>query len=412
MKCRICHSDKLEMFLDLGEQPLADNFLTREQLSEPEAVYPLQVFFCHDCTLVQLGHVVPSEVLYNDDYPYETGVNKGGVKHFRKFAEEVVSKCDLQKGASVIDIGSNDGTLLKQFQSLGCEVKGIEPVYDLAVKAVRSGIPTSVEFLGQTDMEDSAEIVTATNVVAHIDDLHEFVSCMKALLADDGVFVMEVPYLPDMLNSVDFGQIYHEHLSYFSTAPLQKLFEMHDMVIINAEWQDVHGGSMRYYVGKKPQKSWLIKMEEPITMPRLNLFAQNVWDFRNEFVKLLYEITIQDKMDAKMIVGVSAPAKGNTLLNFLGRDAKYAIRYITERSKKKIGKFTPGLHIEIFPDSRLIEDQPDYAIIFAHNWSKQIKEALKNYEGEWIVANAEGLKNPDNREFWSRRVSDSKRVTA
>ncbi len=211
MKCRICHSEELELFLDLGEQPLADGFLTKEQLSQPEAVYPLQVYFCHDCTLVQLGYVVPPEILYNDDYPYETGVNEGGVKHFRKLAEEVVSKFDLKYGDLVIDIGSNDGTLLEGFQSLGCHVLGIEPVKKIANKAK---VLTNVSFFDKNFIKafnsakgKKAKVITATNVVAHIDDLHEFISCVNYLLVGDGVFVMEVPYLPDMLNSVDFGQI-------------------------------------------------------------------------------------------------------------------------------------------------------------------------------------------------------------
>jgi hypothetical protein len=338
---------------------------------------------------------VSPEVLYNDDYPYETGVNKDGVKHFRKLAEEIVSKCDLKIGDMVIDIGSNDGTLLESFMDLGMNVLGIEPIEEIAKKAI---VPTVVGFFKKNADEPlisifcerfgKAKIITATNVMAHIDDLHDFVEAVKILLADDGIFVMEAPYLSDMLNSVDFGQIYHEHLSYFGVEPLKRLFEMHDMKIINAEWQDVHGGSMRYYVGKNPQKSWLLKMGDDVTLERLKLFADNVWEFIEDFGDTLSGI----KQEGKSIVGVSAPAKGNTVLNSIYA-GKTDLDYITERSKKKIGKFTPGTHIEIVRDSKLIDDQPDFAVLFAHNWSRQIRNNLKDYKGEWITANEEGLKN-------------------
>ncbi len=375
----------------MGKQPLADAFLTKEQLSQPEAVYPLEVYFCTDCTLVQLGHVVPPEILYNDDYPYETRMNADGVKHFRKLAQEVVSKCDLQDTDRVVDIGSNDGTLLNEFKQYGMFVLGIEPVKDIWVK---TGIPTINTFFGSEwcmgmfeQAEIKAKVVTATNVVAHIDDLHEFVENVKTILIDDGIFVMEAPFLADMINNVAFDQIYHEHLCYFSTAPLQKLFKMHDMVIINAEWQDIHGGSMRYYVGKMPQKSYLIKMEEPFTITDMNMFAKDVINFTNNLYAKLAHLS----MDGKSIVGVSAPAKGNTLLNY--SNIGEFIDYITEKSLKKIGRYTPGTHIEIVPDEKIIEDQPDYAVLFAYNWEKQIKKSLKDYKGEWIIPNAEGLKN-------------------
>jgi len=387
MKCRICHSENLDKFLDLGEQPLADLFLTKEQLLQPEAVYPLEVYFCPDCTLVQLGHVVSPEVLYNDDYPYETGVNTEGVKHFKKLAQEVVSKFDLKCNDLVVDIGSNDGTLLEGFQNFGCQVLGIEPVESIWVKA---GIPTLNRFFDENIAKElpKAKIITATNVVAHIDDLHKFVENIKTLLADDGIFVMEVPFLEDMINRVAFDQIYHEHLSYFGAEPLQRLFEMHDMKIINAEWQPIHGGTMRYYVGKELQPSYLMRIGEKITLDRLKIFADDVWEFIENFGDLMCEL----KEQSKSIVGVSAPAKGNTLLNSCYTGIT-DIEYITEKSPKKIGRYTPGTHIEIVPDSRLIEDQPDYAILFAHNWEKQIKNSLKDFKGEWIIPNVEGLKS-------------------
>ena len=197
-KCRVCDNENLTRFLDLGHHPPSDAFLTKDQLSEPETYYPLDAYYCSACGLVQLGYVVPKEILFNETYPYTTGTNKAGVEHFRQFAKDVVERFKLGKDDLVVDIGSNDGTLLEGFKKYGCKVIGVEPVWDIADTAIQRGIFTYNDFwkenlahLIQGPRQRKAKIITAVNLFAHIDDLHEFMKGIDILLADDGVFIIE-----------------------------------------------------------------------------------------------------------------------------------------------------------------------------------------------------------------------------
>jgi len=382
MKCRICGSNTTE-YLNLGEQPPSDAFLTAEQLGQEEAVYPLIVEYCPNCSLSQLNYVVPPEILYNDEYPYETRMNTEGIRHFRGMARSLT---DRFKPDYVVDIGSNDGTLLEGFE---CNVFGIEPVMEIALKA---SVPTINDFLSAYSVDQAlicggkADIITACNVFAHVDNLHGFMRLVDRMLKEDGVFVIEAPYLPDMIDDLAFDTIYHEHLSYLSIKPLVNLFLQYDMEIFDVEHFDVHCGTMRYYVARKGVYEFSSAVDryfeneiEYHDIGKLKYFAYCVLDFSFIFTNELDSL----KKEGKTIVGVSSPAKGNTLLNYCKIDTTI-LDYITEKSDRKIGKFTPGTRIPIVSDSRLIEDQPDYALILAHNWTSQIKNSLKDYKGEWI----------------------------
>lgn len=248
MNCRICKSGNLTKFLSLGHMPPSDAFLTEEDLNKPEVTYPLDLWACEECSLVQLGYVVPKEVLYNGNYPYTTGSNKDGVKHFRQMAKDVVEQ--YGKGF-VVDIGGNDGTLLKGFQELGCGVLNVEPSPDIAVKAC---VPTIASFwdkrLAKDLKEDfgKADIICATNVFAHIDDLHDFMRGIDILLADDGVFVVEAPSWSMLIENLAYDTIYHEHLSYFDPVSMQKLVAQYNMNSVNISHARIHGGSCRYVI--------------------------------------------------------------------------------------------------------------------------------------------------------------------
>ncbi|MFX0194529.1 MAG: class I SAM-dependent methyltransferase [Candidatus Hodarchaeota archaeon] len=414
MKCRICHNEDLIEYLDLGNQPLADAFVDREQF-DSEADFPLSVVYCPNCSLSQLSYVVPPEILYNESYPYETGMNIEGIKHFRQMAQYLEYRF---KPKYVVDIGSNDGTLLKGFT---CKTCGIEPVKEIAEKA---GVYTINDFFGSNSVDEAlvhggkADLITACNVFAHVDNLHGFMWHIDRLLADDGVFMIEAPYLPDMIDNLAFDTIYHEHLSYFSIKPLMHLFRQYNMEIFHCEKFPIHCGTMRHYVARRGTHMmtsaidiWFEHELKYHDIEKLNDFALEVQCFRDIFRGSLLRIktpittrriTIYNYF---RVVGVSAPAKANTLLNYcgIGNDI---IDYITEKSPRKIGKFTPGTHIPIVPDSKLIEDQPDYAIIFAHNWADQIKEALKDYKGEWVIPNEKGLKDLCRRAYGVGRQCD------
>ena len=390
MNCRICHNENLKLFLSLGYHPPSDAFLSN--LTEPETHYPLTVYECARCGLFQLGHVVPKEILYNDKYPYETGMNVEGVKHFRELAESVVKQFHLGHNDLVVDIGSNDGTLLSGFKESGCKVLGIEPVKQLAEKSKEKGIDTYSWFFSSLMPEPlfigKAKIITATNVFAHVDDLHDFMKGIDKLLADNGIFIIEAPYIGDLLENFEFDTIYHEHLSYFSPKALHNLFKQFGMVIFKIDKFPIHGGTYRYYVCKKPY-SEMFKTNLGNGLgyhPDKSIcsaFVEKIEKNREELIWLLRSI----KMKGKRIVGVSAPAKGNTLLNYC-KIGPETLDYITEKSALKIGRFTPGMHIPIMPDERLLLDMPDYSLILAWNWSGQIMNNLKAYTekgGKWIV---------------------------
>ena len=411
MKCRICNTETVE-YLSLGDHPPSDNFLTKEQLGQAgEKVYPLALMYCPGCSLSQLSHVVPADELYNNEYPYETGVNSGGVKHFEAMARSIDAEFMPNY---VVDVGSNDGTLLNGFY---CNVCGIEPVGKIAEKA---RVHTINKFFSLDAAEDAleyggeADIVTATNVFAHIDDLHEFMGALNCLLAHDGVFIIEAPYFVDLVKDLVFDTIYHEHLSYLSIKPLIHLFRQYDMEIFDVRHFPIHYGTLRYYVARRdvykirePANLYFGHEQEYHDIDRLNSFAEEVQGMKWVIDGILNIL----KNRGASIVGVSAPAKGNTLLNYCWIHNKI-LDYITETSDKKIGRYTPGTHIPVVEDSRLIEDQPDYAIIFAHNWEKQIKNNLKEYKGEWVTLNEKGLKDLCRRSYRIGRVGGSARVAA
>lgn len=377
MKCRICSGTDLVLKLDLGHHPPSDAFLTAEQLNQPETYYPLQLFYCKTCSLVQLGYTIPRETLFNSEYPYETGINTQGVEHFNELADTAYNRF---KPIHVIDIGSNDGTLLAEFEKLGCTVLGIEPVKEIARRAKVKTLPLFWSPDLALNLRPS-EVVTACNVFAHVSDMHSFLKGVDNVLTPKGVLIIEAPYLYDMMNGVEYDTIYHEHQCYLSPKPLQHLLAIHHMVIFDMErLPDIHGGTMRYFIGRKAEYLSCNISHENFTEDFLNDFAKAVHTHRNSLLSLLWKL----KLEGKRIVGVSAPAKGNTLLNYC-KIGPELLDYVTEKSSLKIGKFTPGMHIKVVPDSRLIKDQVDYALLLAWNWKNQIKKALSEFKGKWII---------------------------
>jgi SAM-dependent methyltransferase len=326
---------------------------------------------------VQLGFTVPRETLFNNDYPYETGINSHGIEHFRELANTAFN---MFHPKHVVDIGSNDGTLLKEFEKLGCNILGIEPVKSIANRAKVKTLPLFWNPDLALNLRPS-EVVTACNVFAHVSDLHNFLKGVDNVLTPKGVLIVEAPYLYDMLNGLEYDTIYHEHLCYLSPKPLQYLLAMHNMVIFNMERLPyIHGGSMRYFIGREVEYLQNKISQENFTEMLLWEFEEKVETHREKLLDMLYKF----RGDGKRIVGVSAPAKGNTLLNYC-KIGTNLLDYITEKSELKIGKFTPGMHIPVVPDSRLIEKQPDYALLLAWNWKDQIKKALSGYKGKWII---------------------------
>lgn len=380
--CRICKSNRLQDFLTLGSQPLANGFIRPEDRFKKEKVYPLTLCLCPECGLVQLRDTVPGKLMFKN-YLYIPSSSKTRVDHFYELAETLTSRLHLRPKDLTIDIGSNDGSLLQCFMQLGVEVLGIDPSENLAKVAELKGIPTINAFFSRkiaskiSKKYGKAKIITATNVFAHVNDLHEFVAGVEILLAPGGLFVIEFPYLLDFLKECEFDTVYHEHLSYFAVRPLMRLFGSTNLHIASIQHMDLDGGSLRVFVQKKQKKrknnpdiQVLIdnELSEKLdTIEPYKKFAKTVVERKIKFRQLLEKL----KKRKKKIIGYGAPAKGNTFLNYCHITNK-DISYIVDSTPYKQGMFLPGSHIPIYQENKILSDPPDYIIILAWNFTDEI----------------------------------------
>jgi len=398
MKCRLCHSTNLQLFIDLGLIPIVDKFISKKDLNQPEIFYPLNVNLCKDCGLAQLGYIVPAEKLFNENYPYDSRMTRTRKDSYHQLATYICKKFKLPKNSFIIDIGSNTGLLLDSFKKMGMQVLGVEASSNVAKIANSSGIETMVGFFDSGVVEEiisrkqRAQIVTATNVFAHIQDYDSFAKALKKLLSDDGIFVIQVPHFLQLLKNLEYDTIYHEHVSYFGLKPLIQFFTRFDMEIFDVIEEPIDGGSIRCFVSKKGQKSIssnvnkILKSEQEAqiySIDRLQKFAADVKKQKKELMNLLLDL----KHKNKRIVGVSASAKGITLLSYCKINGDI-LSYITEKDKLKIGKFVAGLRIPVESDEVLLHDKPDYALLLAWNFSEEIMKNLEDYRkggGKFII---------------------------
>jgi len=396
-ECFICQSNDLAKFLSLGHQPPSDAFLKKEDLEKPETAYPLDVFFCRNCHLVQLGYTVDPEALFRD-YAYTTGTNNSLKVNFKNLVDKIVARWRLTAADLAVDIGANDGTLLENYLPHQVRVLGIDPS-SAAKLALQKNIPTVIDFFSEEtaikarEEYGPAKIITATNVFAHVDKLHSFLRGVFHLLADDGVFITESHYLLDLITKTQYDSIYHEHLRYYSLKPLLLLFAQLGMEIIDAERISTHGGSIRVYAAKKGKWPIAEAVAELIAAE-----AENGLDSEETFVKFARQVisnkfellkTISDlKKEGKSIVGIGAPAKGNTLLNYCNLDSSL-IDYLAEKSEIKISLFAPGTHIPVVAEERLFREQPDYGLLLSWNIADELVPKLRagGYKGKFIVPN-------------------------
>lgn len=396
--CRMCHGTRLEEFLDLGFTPPSDSFLTEKQLNQEETYYPLKVYICKSCGLAQLSYIVPPERMYNIDYPYISSTTETGRKHFNQMAKSICDKFSLKPKSLVVDLGSNVGVLLQGFKECGMDVVGVEPVVSIMRVAILKGIDTipaffNLEAVNQIIKErKKASVLCATNVFAHINDLDAFMEAVDKLLVKNGVFIFEAPYFLHLLRKLEYDTIYHEHLSYLSIKPLVRFFNRFGWKLFDIEEMDIHGGSLRCFISRKGQyqtspkiKKYLaLEKKKQIHSPkRLHKFAKNVSKHRETLRALFINLKNKDKR----IVAISAPAKGNTLLNYCKLDTEI-LDYATEKAELKIGKYTPGTHIPVYHDNILLKDKPDYALILAWNFAEEIinnNQGFKKQGGKFII---------------------------
>jgi SAM-dependent methyltransferase len=394
----MCKKDNLSKFLDLGFHPPSDEFLRREQLREPSVHYPLEVMLCKDCGLAQLSHIVSPEILYRHDYPYESSMTKTGQSHWAEFAQTTAERLKLCREDLVIDVGSNVGVLLKAFTDNGVRTLGVDPASNIVLIALRRGIETINEFFSIDvarqilSSKGQATVITATNVFAHIDDLANFMKAIDLLLNENGTFIFEAPYFVNLIKHVEYDTIYHEHLSYLSIKPLIPFFKQFSMEIFDIQQRDIHGGSFRVWVarnGKKPISpiiDELLQQENKLgihNIETMSKFSLEVQKNRQDLLWLLRRL----KHEGNRIAGVSAPAKGMTLLNYC-RIGTETLDFVTEKSKMKIGRFTPGSHIPVLSDDTLLEQAPEYALLLAWNFAEEIMNNLCRYRengGRFII---------------------------
>ena len=386
-KCQVCNSSKLNLILDLGHQPLCDSLLAKEMLNQPETTYPLRMFWCEECSLAQLDYCVDGSVVFHPDYPYRTGVTKELVEYLNGMSSSLISKYNLKHDDLVVDLGSNDGTLLMGFKEHGIKVLGVEPT-NIAKLANQNGIETVQEFFTMDIANEiknkysEASIVVATNMFAHMASIGEVVSGIETILKDDGVFVFENHYLLDVIQGGQFDTIYHEHLRTYSLKSLIKLFSYYDFTITDVERGSRYGGNIRVHVTKGKNRSVsenvtaLLNLEENSDLYKLETyrkFAERVKKAKKDFMNFLLKI----KDDGKTIVANSCPGRSVTLLNYYGVDADL-IPYIAEQpTSLKLGMFLPGKLIPVVNNEILIKEQPDYVILLAWHYAEPIMEQLK-----------------------------------
>lgn len=392
--CRVCQSDKLAMYLDLGLMPLANNLESTSEKAKEMERYPLQVMFCEECGLSQLSVVVDPKVLYSH-YVYRSSVNGGYVRHCREMAIQLKNKYNLTKDSFHIDIAGNDGALLKEFRNeIGLKVLNVDPAVNLCEIAKQNGVQSIPKFwssdLAKTG-EQLADLITATNVFAHVDNVEDFIIATKIALKDDGVLVLEFPYLVDFIDNMEFDTIYFEHLSYFSLLPIMRLCGKTGMKVISAEKKKIHGGTLRVTIAKEESKHEVTSSVSHFVNTEIDLGYDKIESY-NKWADLVYKsikgfkTNIEElKKNGFKIAGFAASAKGNTLLNSAKLDSSI-IDYISDETPEKIGKFSPGTGISIIDCEAIKESNPDYIIILSWNFKDEIMEKLnKFYKGKYLI---------------------------
>jgi SAM-dependent methyltransferase len=396
--CRLCNSAALTKVFALTPTPPANAFVSKEQLSTKQPTYPLELFFCENCSHLQLlGVVDPTELFRN--YVYVSGTSASFIKHFSDYANTCIDDFNLSAGDLVIDIGSNDGTLLQFFQEKQLNVLGIDPARNISKQASKKGIETWPKFFNETvankilETKGQVSLITANNMFAHADDLAGIVKSIRSLLTPSGVFIFEVSYLGAVFEDTLFDTIYHEHLAYHSVLPLAAFFDSNGMDFFAAERITSHGGSIRGMVQfnggphkKNGSVQALIDFEYKL---KINLsqtwvgYAQRINTLRNKIINLLTRL----KQEGKTIAGFGAPAKATTLMYHFGIGPEI-IDFISDDAPLKQGLYSPGLHIPVLSSKAIYERKPDYVIILAWNFAAQIIENHKGYlksGGHFIV---------------------------
>lgn len=393
--CRICGAKELQPVLNLGETPLANALLRADQLGDPEPRYPLELVRCPRCTLVQITETVDPALLFRH-YLYFSSFSEGMARHAAALAARLAHQEGLGANSLVVEIASNDGYLLKYYQSAGVPVLGVEPAVNIAAEANRRGVPTLAEFFdlpcGERLAQSGqlADVIHAHNVLAHVADLHGVAAGMARLLKPGGLVVVETPYVRELIEKTEFDTIYHEHLCYYSLSALDWLFAKHGLTIIDVERTPIHGGSLLVFARKYGEPTAQVR-EMLAEERRLGLdgaayyrpFAQKVADLRRDLCSVLQE----RKAQGQRIAVYGASAKGTTLLHTFGLGTQQ-LDFVVDRSPFKQGLYTPGTHLPILPVEALLERQPEAVLLLTWNFAEEILRQQAEYRqrgGKFII---------------------------
>lgn len=386
--CRSCDSARLEPILSLGTTPIANSLVSPSEGARSDPRYPLEIVLCADCSLVQLGYILPADVIFGQDYPYFSSFSDMFSRHAARHVEHLIRARGMGAGSLAVEVASNDGYLLRHFVEAGVPALGIDPAPGPAAAAEQIGVRTIVDFFGTAAAErivaehGHADVIIANNVLAHVPNMNDFVSGLSLLLADDGLVTIENPYVRDMVEKVEFDTIYHEHYSYFSCTAIWALMERHGLHLNDVEYfADLHGGTLRWHVGKAAAPTntcrQYLEAEDAagISSPGYyQLFSQRVRTCQHALRALLEDLRNQ----ARTVAAYGAAAKGATLLNSSDIDSDL-VAYVVDRNTNKHGKLMPGCRLPIRPVEVLMTEQPDDVLILAWNFADEIIDQQRKY---------------------------------
>jgi SAM-dependent methyltransferase len=397
--CLFCATPLRHTFVDLGMSPLCESFLSAEQLNQMEPFYPLHVWVCEQCFLVQVEEYVRPEGIFTE-YAYFSSFSDSWLAHARRYVETISGRLGLGPTSRVIELGSNDGYLLQFFVARGIPVLGIDPAKNVAEKAIARGVPTLTKLFGRATASElvaagtQADLICGANVLAQVPDVNDFVGGIARLLKPGGVVTIEFPHLMRLMAENQFDTIYHEHFSYFSLLTAERIFASHGLIIYDVEELPTHGGSLRIYARhaadtSKPvtdRAEALRAHEQRAGLDRLETYA-SFTEQVHETKRRLLEFLIGARRRGKRVAGYGAPGKGNTLLNYCGIRTDF-LEYTVDRNPYKHGKFLPGTHIPIYPPERIPETKPDYVLILPWNLKDEIMEqmaSIRAWGGQFVV---------------------------